>query len=67
MKYLRSLIDHFERRWKHEYLTELREYQRNHDKLPAKQLKPGDIVLISDDTLPRNRWRMGKVEELIQS
>jgi hypothetical protein len=67
VRYLRTLTEHYERRWKHEYLTELREYQRCHNKLPAKQLKPGDIVLISDEKLPRNRWRMGKVEELIAS
>ena len=67
VRYLRSLIEQFERRWKHEYLTELREYQRNHNRLPAKQLKIGDVVLISDDKLPRNRWRMGKVEALIPS
>ena len=55
------------KRWKREYLTELREFQRNHDKLPAKQLKIGDVVLINDEKLPRNRWRLGKVEELKQS
>lgn len=67
LKYLRTLFKHYENRWKNEYLTELREFQRNHNKLPAKQLKIGDIVLISDDKLPRNRCRLGKVEELIKS
>ena len=67
LKHLRTLIGHYEKRWKQEYLTEFREYQRNHDKLPAKQLKVGDIVLINDEKLPRNRWRLGKVEELIKS
>ena len=66
LSYLRTLINHFENRWKNEYLTELREYQRNHNKIPAKQVQPGDIVLIHDEKLPRNCWRLGKVENLIK-
>ena len=67
VKYIRTLIQHYERRWKNEYLTELREYQRSQNKIPAKQVKTGDVVLIHDEKLPRNSWRLGKVEELIQS
>ena len=51
LSYLRTLIQHFQKRWKHEYLMELREFQRNYNKLPAKQ------ILINDETLPRNRWK----------
>ena len=65
-KYLTTLIEHYEKRWKSEYLTELREYQKCHNRLPAKQVKVGDIVLINEDNLPRSRWRMGKVEELFK-
>ena len=61
------MLDHYEKRWRKEYLTELREFQRNNDRLPAKQLKIGDIVLIEEEGLPRSRWRMGKVQELISS
>ena len=67
VKYLNNLISHYEKRWKKEYLTELREYQRNHDRLPAKQIKIGDVVLIEDEGLPRTKWRMGKVHELLTS
>lgn len=66
-KYLRTLVDNYERCWKKEYLTELREYQRCNNRLPAKQVKIGDVVLISDDKIPRCRWRLGKVEELLKS
>ena len=45
----------------------MREHQRCQNKQPAKELKVGDVVLISDEKLPRNRWRMGKVEEEIRS
>ena len=66
VKYLNSLISHYEKRWKKEYLTELWEYQKN-NRLPAKRIKIGDIVLIEEEGLPRSRWRMGKVYELITS
>ena len=66
LKYLTELIQNYHKRWTHEYLTELREHQRCHNKLPAKQAQIGDIVLIQED-LPRSRWRMGKIEELIRS
>ena len=67
LNYLSGLVEHFQRRWKHEYLTELREHQRCNNKLPVRQAKIGDIVLIEEELIPRCRWRMGKVEELIRS
>ena len=67
VKYLNSLISHYASRWKKEYLTELREFQKNNDKLPKKQIQIGDIVLIMEEGLPRCRWRMGKVHELMKS
>ena len=67
LKHVRILIEHFQKRWMHEYLTELREFHRCENKLPAKQLKIGDIVLITDDKVPRNRWKLGKVEHLFRS
>ena len=67
LNYLSSLVEHFQKRWKHEYLTELREHQRCNNKLPVRQAKIGDIVLIEEELIPRCRWRMGKVEELICS
>ena len=66
LNYLCTLVNDYQKRWQREYLTELREYQRCNNKLPAKEAKIGDIVLIQED-LPRVRWRMGKVEELIKS
>ena len=65
MKYLNTLLTHYENRWKKEYLTELREHQKKNDRVPSKQIQVGDVVLISDDTLRRTRWRLGKVVELI--
>ena len=67
VNYLNSLIDHFEGRWKHEYLTEFREFQRCNNQIPANQVKVGDVVLIEDKNLPRSRWRLGLVTNLIES
>ncbi len=64
VNYLNTLLTHYENRWKKEYLTELREFQRNNNRIPDKQVRVGDVVLISDENLPRTQWRLGKVEEL---
>ena len=55
----------FWQRWSHEYLAALRE----RDKLTGigctvNQIRVGDVVLIHDDTLPRLKWRKGRVEKL---
>ena len=65
-EYLNNLITHYEKRWKKEYLTALREYQRNYDRIPAKQIKI-NVVLIEEEGMPRCQWRMGKVYELLTS
>ena len=67
MVYMNTLLRHYEKRWKKEYLTELREFQKTNNRIPAKQIKIGDVVLIEDEDLPRSRWRLGKVNELITS
>jgi len=58
-----QLIDHFWRRWTHEYLTSLREYQRssgtNHE-----TIRVGDVVIVHDDFTPRSRWTLAVIEEL---
>ncbi|XP_052231025.1 uncharacterized protein LOC127844664 [Dreissena polymorpha] len=59
-----KLIDDFRCRWKREYLTDLRENQlisgRN-----EQTIKVGDIVMVHDEN-PRSRWKLARVEALIQ-
>ena len=45
VKYLNTLIVHFEKRWRNEYLTELREHQHLNNNLPAYQAEVGQVVL----------------------
>jgi hypothetical protein len=56
----------FWKRWKHEYLVQLREYHFPKTKKPHFAPSVGEVVLIKDDT-PRYQWRLGAIEELIPS
>lgn len=67
VRHLEKVIDHFQKRWKHEYLTELREHQSCNASTPTKQVKVGDVVLIEDKRLPRSRWRLGLISHLFVS
>lgn len=56
------LADLFWKRWKREYLPLLQKRQKwNVDAPPHKK---GDLVLLIDhEFVPRNQWKMGKIEE----
>ncbi len=66
-KYLSSLLNHFRNRWKIEYLSDLREQQRNvSSKLRDPLIKEGDIVTVKDENSSnRNLWKLGRIETLI--
>ena len=55
------LADVFWKRWCKEYLTQLQERQRW--SLPGRNFCVGDVVLIVDDTSPRNSWPLGRIVE----
>ena len=46
MRYLNNTLDHFWKRWRTEYLTELRETHRQTKKVPKQVIAIGDIGLI---------------------
>ena len=66
-KYLSNLLNHFWKRWRSEYLVELRESHRQPKKNPPTQplITAGDIVVVHDENLPRGFWKLGRVEEVI--
>ena len=43
-------------------MTELREYQNCHNRVPGRQIEIGEVVLVHDK-VPRNRWKTGVVTE----
>jgi len=56
------LADEFWARWIREYLPVLTKRSKWFEDQPS--LKIGDIVIIIDDTAPRNLWRRGIVEDV---
>ena len=68
VRYLRNLLTSYWRVFSSTYLNELRQIHiyRKIKSQDRRKLLLGDVVLIKDDVpLPRNKWRMGKVTELI--
>lgn len=59
-----ATLQHFWTRWKHEYVTGLREFHKTSGQ-QGDIVAKGDIIQIHDDNLPRNRWLLGVVEDLI--
>lgn len=53
------LANEFWQRWKKEYLLSLQQRQRWHK--TKRNAKVNDIVIIQDDTTPRNDWKLAKV------
>ena len=58
------ILQRFWRRWRHKYLTSLREYHRSSGD-NKQAIKRGDVVLVHDDG-PRSSWRLAVVEDLIK-
>lgn len=58
-KQVQYISDLFWKRWIKEYLPQLQERQKWSS--PSRNFVPGDIVLLVDDSAPRNSWITGKV------
>ena len=58
-KQVQYLSDLFWKRWSKEYLCQLQQRQKWIQ--PKENFKVGDIVLIVDNSRPRNSWQLGRV------
>jgi hypothetical protein len=56
---LKALHQQFCFRWKEEYLKEL--HKRSKWQLPTRNLLVGDMVVVKEDNLPVNEWRLGRI------
>ena len=61
------LFMHFVNRFQHEYLAALREHHSHQQTQFHVSVRPlvGDLVLIHDESLPRTRWKLGVIEDLL--
>ena len=63
MDHLARLLQKFWKRWKKEYLLELREFHHMRlDKGTAHTLEKGEIVTIYDEGHLRGLWKLGRIE-----
>jgi len=63
--FLQRILDHFRNRWLSEHLTELREHHRHSKRANSlREVQVGDIVCLHEHKIPRQLWRLGKVERL---
>lgn len=58
-KNLKILHHQFSIRWKEEYLKEL--HKRYKWKHPQRDVQINDLVVIRQENLPPNKWRLGRV------
>ena len=67
MKHLSKTVDDFWRRWRAEYLLELRDSHRQFQTSKGNHntIRAGDIVIVHDANRPRGLWKLGRVYELI--
>ena len=66
VKHHNNTLNQFWRRWRHEYLIELREvYQHTSSIATGTQIAVGDLVMVHNEKQPRGFWKMAKVEKLI--
>ena len=65
-RYLQRLMDHLWNRWRRENVPALREWHRLKLDSGGQTVQIGDIVSVHDESLPRTKWRMGVVHELIK-
>ena len=68
MNHFAKTLRRFWRRWKREYLLELREHHRTQAKGGiAYTLERGEIVTVYDEGHPRGLWRLGRIDDVILS
>jgi hypothetical protein len=61
-KQVQYLADLFWTRWRREYLTLLQTRQKW--TTDRRSVQPGDLVLVSDNQLPRNQWPLGRIVDV---
>jgi hypothetical protein len=64
---MQKVTEDFWRRWKKEYLLQLRNY--NEVKRPPGEhhkFRVGDVILVQEDIQPRQMWKIARIEDVHQ-
>ncbi|XP_041633313.1 uncharacterized protein [Drosophila kikkawai] len=61
-QHLRAQHQQFSVRWKEEYLKEL--HTRYKWQYPTRNLQIGDMVVVKEDNLPSDEWRLGRISSV---
>ena len=64
-QYLETVLTHFWKRWKNDYLTQLREQHRPSQK-QGPSINVGDVVCVKEDKQPRQKWSIARVQSLVK-
>ena len=64
-RYVNEKLQNFWKRWHREYLADLRESHDCNAKKAVKGPKVGDVVIVYEDAVKRNNWKMAVIEDLI--
>ena len=62
MQHLSNVRNHFWKRWRNQYLIELRNTFQNDT---IRTVSVGDVVVVHEEDQPRGKWRVGKILDLI--
>ena len=65
-KHLEKVINEFWDIWRRDYLLELRQLQKINKSKGAKP-KVNDIVIIYEENIPRQLWKLGRIVEIYKS
>ena len=65
-KHLNGRLRHFWKVWQTEYLSALRETHKSSTTKKSTPIALEDVVIIHEEHLPRQRWSLGRVVELLQ-
>ncbi len=64
-RHVQYLAEQFWNRWRKEYLANIAARQKWN--VSKRNLLVNDIVMVKDEDLPRNEWKLGRIQETISS
>ena len=67
MKHLNVTLNHFWKRWRGEYLLQLREYHSHDKRSKGKEQRfNGEVVLLRSDNKLRGFWKLARVQKVLR-